>query len=85
MYSNAPARFDPIPAAIFLEVYALVYWALYQLFARRMKKGEDMDIQRPSLLVLVALTVLVEIVLNTLIRSMVCLEISYCFCSCRHI
>lgn len=25
VYSNAPARFDPIPAAIFLEVYALVY------------------------------------------------------------
>ena len=67
VYSNAPARFDPIPAAIFLEVYALVYWALYQLFARRMKKGEDMDIQRPSLLVLVALTVLVEIVLNAVV------------------
>ena len=67
VYSIAPARFDPIPAAIFLEVYALVYWALYQLFARRMKKGEDMDIQRPSLLVLVALTVLVEIVLNAVV------------------
>ena len=67
VYSNAPARFDPIPAAIFLEVYALVYWALYQLFARRMKKGEDMAIQRPSLLVLVALTVLVEIVLNAIV------------------
>ena len=67
VYSNAPARFDPIPAAFFLEVYALVYCAVYQLFARRMKKGEDMDIQRPSLLVLVALTVLVEIVLNAVV------------------
>ena len=67
VYSNAPARFDPIPAAIFLEVYALVYWALYQLFARRMKKGEDMDIQRPSLLVLLALTALAEIVLHAVV------------------
>ena len=64
VYSNAPARFDPIPAAIFLEVYALVYWALYQLFARRMKKGEDMDIQRPSLLVLVALVYTADVIIG---------------------
>ena len=67
VYSNAPARFDPIPAAIFLEVYALVYWALYQIFARKMRKDEEVSIQRPSLLVLVALTVLVEIVLNAIV------------------
>lgn len=67
MYSNAPARFDPIPTAIFLEVYTLVYWALYQIFGRRIKKGEEVSIQRPSLLVLVALTVLVEIVLNAVV------------------
>ena len=67
VYSNAPARFDPIPAAIFLEVYALVYWLLYQIFGRRMRKNEEVSIQRPSLLVLVALTVLVEIVLNAIV------------------
>lgn len=67
VYSNAPARFDPIPTAIFLEVYALVYWALYQVFGRRIKKEEGVAIQRPSLLVLVALTVLVEIVLNAIV------------------
>ena len=67
VYSNAPARFDPIPTAIFLEVYALVYLALYQIFGRRMTKGKEVAIQRPSLLVLVALTVLVEIVLNAIV------------------
>ena len=67
VYSNAPARFDPIPAAIFLEVYALVYWALYQTFGHRLNKGGEVSIQRPSLLVLVALTVLVEIVLNAVV------------------
>lgn len=67
VYSNAPARFDPIPAAIFLEVYALAYWLLYQIFGRRMRKNEEVSIQRPSLLVLVALTVLVEIVLNAVV------------------
>ncbi len=67
VYSNAPARFDPIPAVIFLEVYALAYWLLYQIFGRRMRKNEEVSIQRPSLLVLVALTVLVEIVLNAVV------------------
>lgn len=67
VYSNAPVRFDLIPAAIFLEVYALVYWTLYQVFGRKMKKDEEVTIQRPSLLVLAALTVLVEIVLNAVV------------------
>ena len=38
VYSSAAARFDPIPTAIFFEVYALVYWGLYQIFGRRLKK-----------------------------------------------
>ena len=67
VYSSAAARFDPIPTALFLEVYALAYWSLYQIFGHRLKKGEAVTIQRPSLLVLVALTVLVEIVLNALV------------------
>lgn len=67
VYSSAAAHFDPIPTAMFLEVYALVYWGLYQIFGRRLKKDEPVTIQRPSLLVLVALTVLVEIVLNAFV------------------
>ena len=67
VYSSAAAQFDPITTAIFLEVYALVYWGLYQIFGRRLKKDEEVTIQRPSLLVLVALTVLVEIVLNAFV------------------
>lgn len=67
VYSSTAAHFDPIPTAIFFEVYALVYWGLYQIFGRRLKKDEEVTIQRPSLLVLVALVVLVEIVLNALV------------------
>ena len=67
VYSSAAARFDPIPTAIFFEVYALVYWGLYQIFGRRLKKDEEVTIQRPSLLVLAALVVLVEIVLNAFV------------------
>jgi len=67
VYSGTAAQFDPITTAIFLEVYALVYWALYQFFGRRLKKDEEVTIQRPSLLVLVVLTVLVEIVLNAFV------------------
>lgn len=64
VYSNNAARFDAVTTAIFLEVYALVYWCLYSTFGRKLKRDGEITIERPSLLGLVALTVLVEIVLN---------------------
>jgi len=67
IYSNHAAQFDPVTTAIFLEVYALVYWCLYINFGRKLKRDEEITIRRPSLLALVMLTVLVEIVLNALV------------------
>lgn len=67
VYSNAAANFDPLATAIFLEIYALVYWIFYHIFGLKLKRGEPVDIQRPRLLLLVVVTVLVEIVLNAFV------------------
>lgn len=60
-------RPDVFQALINIEVYALIYFLLYQLMGRRIKRNEDLSIKSPSLLLLLSLTVVVEIVLNAVV------------------
>ena len=79
VYSDSAAHLDLFTALIFLEVYALVYWVLYQLFGRKLKGGREITIRKPSLLALVVLTILVEIVLNAFViyRKYDSLDLTY--------
>lgn len=47
--------------------YFVAYSAMYLFFARRIKKGSDMKIKRPSLMFLIAAGLLADIVLNSLL------------------
>lgn len=68
MYSDtAASSMNPFSMLIFVEVYALVYWALFHLLGNKIKRDEDLTIKSPPLLMLLALTVLVEIVLNAFV------------------
>ncbi|SBV97039.1 conserved membrane hypothetical protein [uncultured Eubacteriales bacterium] len=68
MYSDAAASsINPISLMVMLEVYALVYWCLFHLLGKKVKRNEDLSIKSPSLLMLLTLTVLVEIVLNAFV------------------
>lgn len=68
MYSDkAAATINPFTLLIFAEVYALVYWSIYHLLGSKIKRNEDLTIKSPPLLMLLALTVLVEIVLNAFV------------------
>lgn len=63
-YGSAPAVLSPLMVLIFLEVYALIYWCLYQSFGDKLRKDEPIIIKSPSLLALIVVILLVEIVLN---------------------
>jgi len=68
MYSDTTAgNINPFTMLIFVEVYALVYWLIFTLLGRKIERNEDLAIKSPSLLMLLALTVLVEIVLNAFV------------------
>ena len=68
LYSDASVGpINPLTALISIQVYALVYWALFHLFGNRIKRNEDLAIKSPFLLVLVMLIALVEIVLNAFV------------------
>lgn len=68
MYSDtAASSINPFSMLIFVQVYALVYWSLFHLLGSKIKRNEDLTIKSPSLLMLLALTVLVEIVLNAFV------------------
>ena len=66
-YSDSTVDISPFSALIFVEVYALVYWCLYQIFGRRLKKDEVITIKSPALLALLVLILLVEIILNAFV------------------
>lgn len=68
LYSDASAGpLNPLNTLISIQVYALVYWALFHLFGNRIRRNEDLAIKSPFLLVLVMLIALVEIVLNAFV------------------
>ncbi len=68
LYSaTAVSDFNPLNALISIQVYALVYWAIFYLFGDKIKRNEDLTIKSPFLLVLIVLIVLVEIVLNAFV------------------
>ena len=68
MYSDTTAgNINPFTMLIFVEVYALVYWLIFHLLGHKIEGNEDLAIKSPSLLMLLALTVLVEIVLNAFV------------------
>lgn len=68
MYSDTTAgNINPFTMLIFVEVYALVYWLIFHLLGHKIERNEDLAIKSPSLLMLLALTVLVEIVLNAFV------------------
>ena len=80
MYSDAAAStIKPLNMLILAEVYALVYWCMYHLLGRRIKRNEDLTIKSPSLLALLVLVVLVEIVLNAFViyRKYESLDMAY--------
>ena len=80
MYSDAVAStIKPLNMLILAEVYALVYWCMYHLLGRRIKRNEDLTIKSPSLLALLVLVVLVEIVLNAFViyRKYESLDMAY--------
>lgn len=66
-YSNATAQLNPLIVAIFVQVYALTYWCLYQCFGKKVRKNENISIKSPMLLGLLVLMLLVEIVLNAFV------------------
>ena len=66
-YSNEAAELDVFTVLIFLQVYALVYWGIYQIFAKKIRGGENIAIKSPLLLGLASLLLLVEIVLNAFV------------------
>lgn len=66
-YSDSAVDISPFSALIFVEVYGLVYWCLYQFFGRRLKKDEAITIKSPALLALLVLILLVEIILNAFV------------------
>ena len=82
-YSNATAHFSLRSIIIFLEVYALIYWCLYQLFAKKIHKGESITIKSPALFGLMLLVMLVEIVLNAFVvyRQYESLDLTYLVCA----
>lgn len=66
-YSDSSVNISLFSVLIFLEVYALVYWCIYHLFAKQLEQDRVITIKSPILLALVVLILLVEIVLNAIV------------------
>lgn len=52
---------------VYIYTYIIVYWAVYMIFGKRIKKNEDLDIKNVATLTLVGLIVLIDIVLNAIV------------------
>lgn len=83
VYGSQDAHFEPLSILLFLEVYALVYWCLYHLFSAKMKYGQEVMIRSLPLMALLALTVLVEIILNAFVtcRNYEAPDLTYYLCA----
>jgi len=84
VYSNTAATLELPTTLLFLEVYALVYWCLYHLFGANMTRNREITIKSPPLMALLALTVLVEIVLNAFVtyRNYENPDLTFYVCAC---
>ena len=81
--NNTVAQLSSFPIMLFLQVYALTYWCLYQLFGKKIRKNENITIKSPMLLGLLTLMLLVEIVLNAFVvyRQYDNFDIVYLICA----
>lgn len=66
-YSGTETDLTVYEICLFLEIYLLVYWLLYHLFGRKIRRNEDISIRSPALLLLVAVILVVEILLNAVV------------------
>ena len=84
VYSGAPMTLNLYTILIFAEVYLLVYYAMYQLFAKRISKKEDVSVTNLSLFWLICMMMLVEIFLNALVvyHQAVHADMIYYLCAC---
>lgn len=57
----------PFTAIIYADSYAVIYWLAYLFFGTRIRKNADLRINNVYLLVLAALIVVVDIVLNAVV------------------
>lgn len=84
VYSGSPLAINPLSALIFIEVYLLVYYAMYHFFAKHIRKNEDVSITNQSLFWLAFMMMLVEIFLNALVvyHQAIHTDILYYICAC---
>ena len=82
-YSNEAAELNMFTSLVFLQVYALVYWGIYHIFAKKIRSGENIAIKSPLLLGLTSLLLLVEIVLNAFVvyHQYENLDLTYSLCA----
>ena len=67
LYSDSALNLNNFSLLIMFEVYALVYWLLYQLFGTKIKRTANVTIRNPALILLLVITVLVEIIVNAFV------------------
>lgn len=64
---HEPQFYDAFGFIIYFDCYAVVYWLMYLMFGRRIKKNEDIRISNIFLLVISGIIILVAIILNSII------------------
>lgn len=69
IYSSSAASFDFIPAAVFLEIYVLVYWIMYRVFGKQIRREDVIAKRSPVYLLLMTLMLLVEVLLSTVVTE----------------
>lgn len=58
---------DPLTALIYLFDYIIVYWSSFMIFGRRISKNEPLKLKNTAVMILVALIVLIDILLTSMI------------------
>lgn len=69
IYSSSTASFDFFSVVIFLEVYMLVYWIMYRIFGRQIRREDAIAQRSPVYLLLMTLMLLVEVLLSTIVTE----------------
>lgn len=62
----APFR-NPYTELTYFFDYIIVYWSMFMLFGRRIKNGQDLKLERTGTVVLVAVIIIVDVVLSSII------------------
>lgn len=58
---------DPLTALIYLFDYIIVYWSIFMIFGRLIRKNEPLKLKNMAVMILVALIVLIDIILTSMI------------------